>query len=146
MNNELPAPLSSRRRKTLRNETARWEYEIVACVLSPRVGVCTYVCVCARPNGIHVHTHACTHTTIVSFRVVSFLAVARYLIFASSPLCRGENRRKLNAHDNKGPVCTYIHAVRDYCPAYRAMLVTSRVRHNAFMAVSTHFFVTLIVR
>lgn len=43
MNNELPAPLSPRRRKTLRNETARWEYEIVACV-SACVSLCARLC------------------------------------------------------------------------------------------------------
>lgn len=76
-NNELPAPLSSRRRKTLRNETARWEYEIVACV-STRVSP-------------HVRTHAkyvCTYARANTHSAVGFLAVARYLIFASSPLCR----------------------------------------------------------
>ena len=74
-NNELPAPLSSRRRKTLRNETARWEYEIVACV-SARVSSHTYT----MRARVRAHT------------VVSFLAVARYLIFASSPLCwRGKS-------------------------------------------------------
>lgn len=47
MNNELPAPLSSRRRKTLRNETARWEYEIVACV-SACAARCLCACLCSR--------------------------------------------------------------------------------------------------
>jgi len=58
-NNELPAPLSSRRRKTLRNETARWEYEIVACV-SARVFPHMYT---ERIyTHTHIHTHGRTHT------------------------------------------------------------------------------------
>jgi len=92
MNNELPAPLSLRRRKTLSNETARWEYEIVACVSACRV------------PGTHRHTPSCV-------LAVSFLAVARYLIFASPPFCHEENRRKLNTRDNKGPVRTRVETI-----------------------------------
>lgn len=82
-----------------------------------RAATCACACVCMRAR-VYVHklrTHT-QHARSCSLVVVSFLAVARYLIFASSPLCRGENRRKLNGRDNKGPVrCTYVHAVRLHC-------------------------------
>lgn len=100
----------------------------------PRASVC--VCVCAGP---HTYMHTRTTQPSCPFVVVSFLAVARYLIFASSPLCRGENRRKLNAHDNKGLVCTYIHAVRLYCLAYRAMLTWQHIYYTHTNA-TWHFY------
>jgi hypothetical protein len=110
MNNELPAPLSLRRRKTLSNETARWEYEIVACVSACRV------------PGTHRHTPPCV-------LAVSFLAVARYLIFASPPFCHEENRRKLNTRDNKGPVRTRVETI-----APRIAQCTRNIAHTRALA------------